>query len=215
MSWYYIYKACVLSKEDNKIRPLGPFNSAGRWCHILEKSRSFASNLHESFIKIEEEQMSDELYEIFRKQYDLASIEETKETIKSEYPLSYLPLKNLPTGSFIKRGYFLIDEIDRYEKSIVDDEIYFDEFSDPLTVAEYDRRMQNELKFGKPGEVEDIDGYKYTPHSCSEYFYYAYPDYLSKEYESFIIREACDMLTNDELNIDKEKEEIVILLEQG
>ena len=49
ISWYYCYTLAIKSKKDNKIYPLGPFDNKGEWKYIIERSRSFASDLHERF----------------------------------------------------------------------------------------------------------------------------------------------------------------------
>ena len=112
--------------------------------------------------------------------------------------ISYLPYDELPKGDFIRNGYFLTDAINEYEKEHDEDILY-----DFLTPNEYLRKYEKEQKFGK----------KEDEYHCEDYSYYAYPKYISKEYESFLIRQAKEMLIYDyEVPDDKE---IVVLLWQG
>ena len=215
ISWYYVYYVGYINKKDNKIYPLGPFNNKGEWKSIIERSRSFASNLYERFeYKIKPEEVSDELIKGLQSIWGFTE-KETKEEFnnKNNY-LSYCYLSDLPKGDYIKRGYFLIDEIAQYEKSKVDDEVYFDGFYSYMSETEYIRRKENELVFGPPKETEDCEGYKYTPHSASEYAYYAYPNYGCEEYESSIIRKVYYML-DDNYDFEKKDYEPIVILSQG
>ena len=63
MSYYYSYYAGY--KYDGKIYPLGPFNCFGKLRAIVEKSRSFASDLHNDFYDVPDDAASDELRERF------------------------------------------------------------------------------------------------------------------------------------------------------
>ena len=215
ISWYYCYTLAIKSKKDNKIYPLGPFDNKGEWKYILERSRSFASDLHERCeYRIKPEEISDELIKGFQGIWGFTEEETRKELEKRNNLISYCYLSDLPKDGFIKRGYFLIDEIAQYEKSKVDDSVYFDGFYSYMSEAEYIRRKENELIFGPPKETEDCEGYKYTPHSASEYAYYAYPDYLCEEYESFIIREVYDIL-DDSYSFEEKDYEPIVILSQG
>lgn len=184
MSYYYNY-TLGYQTEDGKIFPLGPFDYNGKLLNIISKSRSFASDLHEDFYPINDNQWTDELKKCF-------SYETYEGEIKYQ-ELKILLLSELPKGSFIKSGYYLIDDIDAYTKSLIDDDYYFDGFYDYLTPETYLRKSENELKYGKPQTQENEYGEKYTPKSCADYSYFCYPDYNCKEYEVSVIRDTADI----------------------
>ncbi len=191
MSYYYNYY--IGYKKDNKIYPFGPYDANGKFYSIISKSRSFASNLYEDFYRVKEEQISDELRKIFSyKNYKNEEVVEVK----------YLPVKDLPKGSFIKTGYFLIDEVERYEKTEETDE-----FSTPLTPQIYAAKLQNEVMLGKKKSNDE----ECVEYNASDYMYYAYPDYNSKEYEAFILRNVAG---NFDFSIP-EGAELVILEDEG
>ena len=182
MSYYYNYY--IGYKSQGKIYPLGPYNSIGRLKDVISRSSSFASDLHEDFSCIKETEISDEL----RKEFT------TKDWNGNEVvAVKYLPISDLPTGSFVKKGYFLIEDVKRYEDNS-DDNWDFEGFYDCVTPTVYAAMLEHELKFGKPKRQKDDFGEWYTPKAASDYMYYAYPDYESKEYEAFMIRNVAEML---------------------
>ncbi len=199
MSWYYNYRLGYM--KDGKIYPLAPFDAAGKWHDVFYRSRSFTSDLHEKFWPIKEEMVTDE----FKKGFPW--YEEASESEKGL--VTYLPLKDLPTGSYIKSGYFLLEDIKAYEEYHGTDDIFYDS----LTEKEYLRLMKNELLFGKPQEKEDDFGETYTPKSCADYAFYAYPDYFCEEYEAFLLRTAAEPYEYTDLV--KNTEQIVVILHQG
>lgn len=173
MSYYYSYY--IGYKKDGKFFPLGPYDSFGELHPVLCKSRSFASDLHTEFLPIKGEEVSDEL----RKDFEFTDWQGNKIV-----DVKYLTVKDLPTGSFIKKGYFLIDDVKAYEE----DKYAFDIFYDHLSPSVYAAKLENELKFGKPKPKKDEFGEEYEEHSVSDYIYYAYPDYDSIEFEAWTIR---------------------------
>lgn len=196
MSWYYNYT--IGYKKEGKIYPLGPFDNKGKLCDVVSKSRSFASDLYESFVEVGEEMISDEL----RKQFEYEDFDGEK-----KIQVYYMPYIALPKGDYIKKGYFLISDIEEYEKS----HDTYDLFYDYMTPEIYLKRLTNELKFGKPAIIKDCEGVQ-TEISCANYAYYAYPDYLCKEYEVSVIREAAHILNSE---YDYAVEELVVLMTQG
>lgn len=179
MSYYYNYY--IGYESDGKLYPLGPYNSFGQLCDVISKSRSFASDLHEDFYNIESEQISDELRKNFEyKDYNGDNVIDVK----------YLPLDELTKGSFIKKGYFLIDDVKHYEKTGDSWDIFYDNLSPEM----YTAMLQNELTFGKPQPKKDEFDDEIIVHSASDYMFYAYPDYNSKEYEAEILRCAIESL---------------------
>lgn len=198
MSYYYNYY--IGYKFDDKIYPFGNYNSKGHIVDVLSRSKSFASDLHNRFYCVKKEMYSEELIKDFQYYYEDDS--------ELNLGLKYLPINELPTGSYIKKGYFLLEDIERYEKENDAWDIFYD-YLDPIT---YNRYLDNEFRFGKPVELEDADGEKYT-RSMANYAFYAYPDYSSEEYESWFLREVA---SNYEYDRDLPKgAELVILETEG
>ena len=179
MSYYYNYY--IGYEHDGKIYPLGPYDCNNKIRDAISKSRSFASNLHDDFCSVPENMISDEL----RKEFEYEDWNGNKTV-----DVKYLPISELPEGSFIKRGYFLISDVKAYEEN--DDT--FDLFYENLNPTLYAAKLQNELTFGKPGPKKDCEGEEYTEPSASDFMYYAYPDYNCKEYEAHIIRTFANSL---------------------
>ena len=183
MSWYTNYRLGV-KKEDGKIYPLGVFDAKGKGYDIISTSRSFTTDLKESFRDIKDDEISDEL----RKEYEYKIYEDEIEM----QDLQVLPLKDLPHGNYVKTGYFLIDDIERYIKNGYYNR-YDDIFYDTLSPEVFGMKMNNELAFGIPEKKYDCDGEEIEYHSCAEYAYFAYPDYQCKEYEAFLLREIASI----------------------
>lgn len=182
MSYYYNYYAGY--EHDNKIYPLGPYNASGRIKPIISKSRSFASELHQSFRPIREEEITDEL----RKDFECEDWDG-----KRCVPVKVLPVRDLPKTDFVKTGYFLIKDVEAYEK---DEDGDFEGFWDRLSPQVYAAKLEKELKFGQNKPQKDECGNEYTEHNASEYMFYAYPDYDCEEYESFMILSGINMLND-------------------
>ena len=197
MSYYYSYYLGY--KKDNKIYPLGPYNCQGKIRPIISRSRSFASDLHEEFYTIREDAVSDEL----RKDFEYEDWKGNKVV-----DAKYLPLDELPSGDYIKKGYCLISDVRVYEENPDD----FDGFFDTLSPTVYAAMLDNELKFGKPTPQKDDEGCEYTPHSVSDYMYYAYPDFHCKEYEADFIRTFANYFRNYDIEFDAE---LVVLETEG
>lgn len=184
MSWYLITYVGIMDK-DGKIKPWGPYDARNNLCPIFSHSRSFTSDINELFYPINEENFTYELIKAFP--YETGRGEECDGKIYQYF--GYLPVSELPTGSYVKHGYCKLDQINDYES----DE-YFDGFYDVLTPSQYLRKFENEIKFGAPKPQKDEEGFEYTESSCSEYAYYSWPDYCCKEYEAFLMRQAVEML---------------------
>lgn len=186
MSWYVSYYLGYKTKEG-KIYPLYPFDSFGNMRPIIEKSRSFASDLWEKFNRVTLEETTEELKKHFP-DGDMCSWGYDENEEKKEEPpwCFWLDADSLPSGDYIKKGYFLQEDIANYER----DNSCWDGFYHMLTPVEYARKMESELKFGVPKPQKDVEGYELPVYSCGEYSYYAYPDYDSAEYEAHMIRQA-------------------------
>ena len=200
MSYYYTYYLGY--KHNGKIYPLGPYDCFGKLRDVINRSRSFASDLHERFSIVKEEEISDEL----RKEFEYTDWNGEK-----NIELRKLALDALPSGEYIRKGYALIEDVKEYEEAETGDTDGL--FCDFLTPTVYAAMAINEKTFGKPPEREDCEGNKYIPNSASDYMYYAYPDYRSESYEAFILRTAAASYEyTDEMPDDAE---IVILLSEG
>ena len=183
MSTYHCYRIGYL--HEGKLYPLGPYDAFGNMKEALEKSRSFASELYEDFNYVPKEMVSDEL----RAVYEYKDYKGEKTMPDS---LSYMKISELPKGSFIKKGYFLIEEVKLYESD--DEALYFDGFSEMISPTVYTAMAQNEKMFGKPTPEKNEFDEEIPVYSASDYMYYAYPDYKSKEYEAMILRTFAESL---------------------
>ena len=203
MSWYVNYYIGYRTK-DGKIYPLGPFDSFGKLKSILTRSRSFASDLWEDFRSVSLKDTTDELRKYFylRKYY----LDEGGDT--EQLWCFWLGVNELPSEDYLKKGYFLQEEISQYENNDED----WDYPYHCLSPSEYARKLESELKFGSPKPEKDMEGNEIEVHSCSDYSFYVYPDYSSPEYESFIIRRALDMFEYSEI---PEGAEMIILQDNG
>lgn len=165
MSYYYDYY--IGYKYKDKIYPLGPFDAFGKMHPVLSRSHSFASDLHYEFWDVPKEMQSEEL----KKQFRYANEEDDDDAYHA--PIKYLKVDQLPDSDYIKRGYFLIEDIDMYENHKDDLDFDIDNiFYDHLTPVAYIGLLHSD------------------PKKASKYMYYAYPDTLSKEYECSLLREG-------------------------
>lgn len=198
MSYYYDYY--VGYKKDGKIYPLGPYDAMGKIHAALSKSRSFASDLYNEFYPIKEIEISDELRARFESE-DWNGELKLNATCLTESELNEL------NSNYIKSGYFLISDVESYEK----DGDTWDIFYDKITPQVYAAKLQHELTFGKNQPQKDIEGNEYTEPNASDYMYYAYPDYNCKEYEVSVLKGMIEILSGYELKVD----EYVIILSEG
>lgn len=176
MSWYTNFYIAYQT-SDGKIYPYGPFDYSGNYKCVHWTSRSFTTDLKEWFEPVTREQLSEELVNA------IFNIELDDEFYGAPY-WGVCPLDALPKSDFIKKGYFLIDDIQAYQKDDDTENLFYDYLEPDV----YARKMENELKFGKPTETTDDWGTKYIPKSCADYSYFCYPDYKCKEYEVFKLK---------------------------
>ena len=200
MSYYYKYYIGYEDVLTGIIYPYGPYTSEGKLKPVVEKSRSFASDLHNNFVPIPSGCTSTEL----RKEFEYEDWQGNK-----QFDVKYLKLEDLPDGDYILKGYFLIDDVQAWEQGDCDDLFYH--VISPHIFAE---KMRRELTFGKNQPKKDEDGFDCTEPNASDYMYYAVPNYCSKEYEAFQIREAVNMLYDYDFFVDDNKR-IVILETEG
>lgn len=181
MSWYYNYYLGYENHDNGMIYPLGPYDANGKLCSVYYVSRSFSSDLHDMFWTIGTNMVSDELKKEFP--HYTSPVEDYI------VPLEYIPFDELPVGDGIRRGYFLLSDIDLYEKNSGD----FDPgclFSEWLTPTAYCEKLTAELSGVHPIPKKDVEGVELEQYSAAEYGYYAYLDKSSAEYEAYLIRNA-------------------------
>ena len=198
MSYYYEYYAAIQDKETKMVFPLGPYDCNGKLKAIIERSRSFASNLHDDFYVLPNEKISEELH----KEFDYEEYDGTKIC-----NIKYLPINELPTDSYIIKGYFLIEDLQNWEHD-GDDTLFYN----VIKPEYYAELMRNEIIFGKNQPEKDIEGYEYNKPSASDYIYSAIANYNSKEYEGEMIRQVATMLFDYELS---QKYELIIIEVEG
>ena len=198
MSYYYTYFAAIQDKQTGIIKPLGPYTNEGKLKPIIERSRSFASDLHDDFSIISDEQISDEL----RKEFEYEDYMGNKNC-----EVKYLPIENLPTGSYIVKGYFLIEDLAAWEQG-GDDNLFYN----VIKPEYYAELMKKELVFGKNQLEKDEDSCEYNKPNASDYIYSAITNYYSKEYEAEVLRQVACMLFDYDLS---QKYDLVIIETEG
>ena len=203
MSWYYTYY--VGFEREGKIYPFGPYTVEGKLRPVISRSRSFASDLHNRFYDISKEKVSEE----FRNEF-LKYSEGDEEELRDLSLLSYLPIDELPKGDYIKRGYFLTDEVEKYEED--PSNAYM---TPPISPVVYAKKMEKEFRFGPNKPKKDEFGDEHIEPNASDYTYYAYPDYECEEYEAERIRNVAYSLYNYDYNFDKSGAKLVVILSQG
>ena len=221
MSYYYTYYVGYKDKDD-KLYPVGPFGCDGKIYPVINRSRSFASDLHEDFRGVDESQLTPEFMKIF---VDESDGEINPEDLKMEdwMQAGWLRVSELPTGSYLKHGYYLIDDVMAYEKEPdvwpQENDLFYDWLSPMAYTAKLKSDIQKEtaaLKAGVSSESvhvkKDDEGFEYREHPASEYMYYVWPDYASKEYEADELRKAASMFDFIKL---PEGAELVIIETEG
>ena len=216
MSWYATFYLTV-KKEDGKLYPFGPFDYTGKFHSVYERC-GYDQELAKEFYPMNNAKDRNELIskELYHTISGLGEVEEdsheTNEFFEGTdyWNWSYLPISELPTGDYIKKGYVLMEEIEDYEENPDS----FDGFYGVISPALYAKKLENELKFGRPKPQKDDYGEEYTPRSVSEYSFYVWPDYNCIEYEAYKIRQAL-YLMREWYEIKDSKEEIYIICTQG
>ena len=199
MSYYYNYYVGYKDPKG-KYHAFGPYNSLGDLCPVLSRSSSCASDLHDEFNAVTLEDIDDDL----KKRFGF-----TDWHGKAVSGLKALPVSDLPSGSYIRKGYFLIEDVDRFETDGSNYDPFDSLFYEYLTPVAYAALADNQARFGrKPKEKEEPEGY-----NAEDYMYYAFPDYYCKEYEAEALRNAVDMLENYKFSLEGNTP--VILLSEG
>lgn len=181
MSYYYNYYLGY--KFEDKFYPFGPFDIKGHIKPIISRSKSFASDWHEYFNVIKNDNKSEELKAAFP--YD--------DQIKS-FKFELIKDKDC----FIKKGYYLIKDVATYENS----NCWWDQgdlFANSMSAVEYAESLKKEMLYKNSplkaiSSEENEESFLEYPSPASEYMYYAYPNFYSKEYEMFLISEIATTL---------------------
>lgn len=201
MSTYYSFYIGYKTK-DGKYHAYGPFDKDHKLRPVLEKSRSFISNLYEDFIKITIDEMDDFLKEQFSYMGGFLS---SQDILHSS--LYYLPTSDLPGTDFIKRGYFTTEDITDY---LTSREPYFSKY---YSETEYSILLSTAFKNGDTAVMDELKNFSY----------FCYPDYNCKEYESFLLHQFLSFqgpfdeyhIKNSVKESGEELDSIVILLDIG
>ena len=194
MSIYYDYY--IGYWKNNKIYPYGPYNQAHDFKSIISTSGYRETGLHKEFWKVDAAELSEELMD--------ALYGSCKDDMNIDCLSIYkLDMGDLPTGSYVKRGYFKISEVAEYEADI-DAQNPSEIFTYPIDPITYNGMMASELQFGPPTPKKDSFGKEYTPLSAREYMYYSYIDYSCPEYAASVIRSVFHMLYSSYSSDDKE-----------
>lgn len=208
MSWYFDYTLGVRTK-NGKIYPIGPFNAEGKIVNVISNSSSFEPDeLDNVFYPIQDDAVTPE----FEKAYSYNVAGKQRFSLNN---LSVASLDNLPKGNGLKFGYFLIEDVYRYEKNHADI-ADFDGFYDWLEPKIYYAKAANEISFGAPKEKKDEEGNDITAHSAGDYMPYAFIDTSSAAYMAEKLRQAHYMYIDWYLS-EKYGEgyERVVILSQG
>lgn len=191
MSYYYNYTIGIMDKEG-KIKPYGPYDVNGKLKFVIERSSSFASDLYKYFSLVQENQITDEL----RKEFSY-----TDWNNQEKMEVKYLPIDKLPKETYLIKGYFLIEDVQRYEEDQIDID---DLICNMITPTIYAEKLKKEYMFGQNEPKKDAEGYEYTEPNASDYMYYVVEDYRSKEYEANVIRNVADILGGYDLPVGYE-----------
>lgn len=191
MSIAYDYYICVRDKTTNKFSlfPGTTYKCAkDDWRGTSEdekefvmrprtiywRSGSFVSrDFTEEFCKLREEDCDEEL----RKAFTFKDWHD-EESFSDELCFLSLSELNSMKADFIRKGYFLVEDIAKYEENpeiIYNDDIFYDRVSPIVYANMCAKKIERHIE-------KDCEGYEYEVPGWTEYQYYAYPDYDSKEY---------------------------------
>lgn len=128
--------------------------------------------------------------------------------------LSYMTLDELNAlkSDYIKHGYYLVDDVDKYEKykedSCVSD---LDIFYDAVSPTVYANMCAKQIK---RHQEKDAEGYEYTAYGFDDYMPYSWPDYDSQE---FLVSQLQTIMNSYKTGIEFIKQfndlELVLLME--
>lgn len=171
MSLYYsFYVGYTLRGEDSIFHLYGPYDRYHRLLPILVKDRVSTGDLHEAFHKLTFDQVDEELKERFS-----YKISNHADPVIDLFYLDSSELSKM-SDNFIKDGYFSIQDIETYLQDTTEG-FYF---RDRLSCVGYSKLLSNAVRNNNQSEIERLQNFEY----------FCYPDYLSKEFAVFILKEA-------------------------
>lgn len=211
MSYYYNYYFGSRNKSTGEFDTYGAYDDRSSPLCILSKSRSFASDLHDDMDYIPEEKMSYRMKQFFG--YKDFNGEEKIDNVK------WISFNKLPDSNPIKGRYILKEELINYlnsEHDLSEDEY----FTEKLTMQQYNIFAQMYLEDHKKTrkvEVYDLekDEYVFKNVKPTDYVYYQWIDYNSKEYETWLIKTFAFYSGIDLIDYRKEDNELVLLETEG
>ncbi len=178
MSKYYNYYIGYVDSESNKICPLGPFDSKGKYCSVLVRSRSFASDMWRDFNKCSDEDVSKELAESL----NITSISEG-------YDVRYCKIADLPEGSYIKEGYYPARLVLQYK-----DTGEYEDLAYYCIPCEVYAALSNNANAGIQPQDPSVIPEDLT---IGDYMYFAYEDRHCPEYEAMLLRSMTSVLIDN------------------
>ena len=172
MSTYYSYYLGYRT-TDEKVHIYGPYDKFGNVECIFCRSRSFASQIYQDFIRIRAEKIGDDIIKDFMKVYDTTYID------RYEMNINYMLLDDLPSTDYIKSYFVPVDDALYYLNKIKEEDDYENiYFHKKYTIEEYALATNNAIRENDEKKIKEL----------SDYVYFSYPDYNSKEYESFLVQ---------------------------
>lgn len=203
MSYYYNYYLGQRNKSIGTVSFLGPFSKEGGALPILWKSRSFASDLHESFDFVPKENIDSSIFE----NKILYKDDDYQQTLKM------LPLSELKNDSPFKIGYVLRSQLISFFEN---KDNYFSEtdaFTKVLTAEAFATFAQGYLVDEKPMFIYDWNSHETIKALPTDFVYHSWINYNSPEYEKWFISEVINNLGLS-YRCDKDSE-LVILETEG
>ena len=208
MSEYYNYYLASREKSTGKIFPLGPFDSQGEYKPVFWGTRSYDTGLSNDFYLAKDEEITDELFNaIFTVGND--EYEAKREECLMFSPIRYRALKDLPSGDYIKEGYFLIEDVERYlnakkagEWGVIDELLRYEIFFDHLEKEVYTARLVNEMVLGPGKDTSDDFDSDEEPREISmkDYMLFAFPDTTSMAYDVHRLKIAAESYDDYDYN---------------
>lgn len=196
MSTYYSYYIGYID-TNNKLHAYGPYDRFGNLEPVIWRSRSYASDMFREFSAADIDMLDEELKKKFV--YDSGD--------RTYCTLYYLSMSLLPSGSYIKDGYFLMEEISEYLET---NSLSIFEYSNKFSITHYAKELEMAVKNNDENRISEL----------KQYTYFSYPDYTCEEYESFVIRNALTYTFSDwqmksriKETTDSELKDIIVLLD--
>lgn len=178
MSVYYNFYIGIQNKETGKLEHFPGLtyedseSKKERAHQVLYRSRSFLpDNTLEYFNFVDLDKVDEVLKNTFTYEGwngELANSDPHMITLNDLRSLSL---------DYIKRGYFLVEDVDAYEKMKYKDPE--DLFYDTVSAVTYANMCAKNVQ---TTTEKDDEGYEYVKHGWTDYMYYAYPDTNCKEY---------------------------------